>query len=1362
MAISYCRMEFVKRSAGKNCVAKSAYNGKLRLEFNGNCVLPPVIYDWAKSKDQNLNHAILLPKHINPEYLDPKILWNLVEQNEKRKDAQVGKEVVLALPDDEVITDKQRAELAHKFAEKYFVSKGYGVQIDVHYPSQHKSYDEQSGELEKNEKNSHAHLLITSRIFSDDGNSFNSKKSNDLSPEIRGSKHFAFGGLEWPKLWTQFQNEYFEEKGLSLRVDQNGVLSQIHLGPVRMRGNRAYEILQTQEKREELGQILLEDSTIILQKLTENKAVFVESDLEIFLQKHLPDNEIDKVREVFWKNSNLVQLFDKDSHQATSKFSSMEVVEEERKILRLSDRIQERPSALNKVGTLPNNLNDEQSVAFKKIIKGSSLSCIEGLAGTGKSYLLVALKNYYEENGYKVRAFGPDNATVKVLQEKGFKNTNNVHRFLFKNHFSKQNAISPGEEVWIVDEAGKLGNRPLAELLKHAEKNNIRLIFSGNSTQLSSVERGGMFKVFCDRYGHAFLGDIQRQKHTAHREISKRLAYGDVSAAVSMIASSGGFVWSKNKDESILRTVEKWADDKINFPYSSSLIIAHTNQEVRQINDLVHTIRQARGEVGEKEFDCKTFFGNIRVSEGDIIEFRSNTKKLKDVFNGQQGVIVSASKNKFVVAIEDKKIVFDPEKFTAFQLGYASTYFRSQGRTVDRAYIVYSSQMHQKLLYVGMTRHVRNAHCFVSRTDASCLMDLKRQVAKKSDVENTLNYTSISEIEKIQKQQHRVKNVQELCNADEFLSRTKGYGLKAWDALKLSVGSFVEHVHDRRSDESFYVVPRSNQEGGGRVVEIKEEKLSLSSKLEKTPENKDSKSQFLPSSALQNVPQDKKILYQNYFAKSENAAALYAIVQTEAAANSVSKESTPSFTAWQKACGERNAMAFDLQRGGVQHKAILGQKGYEILQDRALRHEKINQPKDPIENQLKDNLESLLYKLFPEGPLRRDSCGFRFGSKGSLSVTCVGGKKGCFFDFENKEGGNLFQLIQKKEGLDKPQAIEWARSFLNEAGGKPVPSHFSTVHFSKKKEDNWISLMPSANKRIPSLSSLSSYLNDTYRLTAQYPYYNDQEQLVCYTLRIESKKDGNKIVLPLSYGKFHPESKPTWTFKRYETQNELLYNSTLIKEHPTKPILIVEGEKTTDAAYKFLGKDYVIISWIGGSAAAKNADWKQLFGREVIIWPDNDSAGYKAATDISNCLRKVGVKSLKVVSKEMLNDLPPKWDLADQLPVDKSANFVGNCLLRAESKAIGLDRLNNIAAQHGMTIKQINDVVADIDEKLRPDLEKKHGSKTWEIDAEILKETSKLLQDKVKPVISQSILSQEQQQKENIRARTIGSIERGD
>ncbi len=1349
MAICFARLEFVKRSAGKNMLAKSAYTGKLKLEFEGTSNTPSSTYDRTHEKEKPLHHAILLPKNADSQFLDPQKLWNAVERCERRKDAQVGYELLLALPDDKMISNRQRIEMSELFAKKYFVSKGFGVQIDLHCPNSSNRYEEPD-EMDVYAKNYHAHILITSRPFNESGDGFSLKKTNDIIPQVRGSSHFAFCGLEWEKLWTQFQNEYFEGNGLDLRVDHKGTVAQIHLGPVRMRSEKAYEILERQDKRIELGQLLMKDPDVILEKITENKSVFSDADLEVFLHKHLLEGDIENVRNTFWKNPNLIQLFDKVSGQPTQKFSSSKVIEEEQQILRISNRMEKRMALPVAGESCSIALTGEQREAYNAIVKGGkSLSCIEGLAGTGKSYLLVALRDHYEGSGYKVRAFGPDNATVKVLLEKGFKDVRNVHQFLFKNNFSKKSTISPGKEIWIVDESGKLGNRPLLELLKVAEKNEIQIIFSGNSAQLSSVERGGFFKIFCERYGHSFLGDIQRQKESSHREIAKRLAHGDVAVAVDMIARTGGFVWSADKEEKLFKAVEKWAADTVDFPYASKLIIAHTNNEVRQINDLIHAVRQSKGEVAEKEFSCQTTFGNIRISEGDVLEFRANSKKL-NVSNGLQGVLVSASEDNFVVATEDKKkISFNPKKFTDFQLGYAATYYRSQGRTIDRCYVVYNRHMHQKLLYVGMTRHVRNAHCFVSKTDASCLMDIKRQAMRKSEQENTLNYTYHSEIKEAQKTQKREKEIQDFCSSEELLSRAKGYSLKTWDTLKAHVSSFVEKVQDRHLDANFYVVPSQSTKGEGRVVEVKEElleSLHISDKTQQKQSAKESsslvevkkgalapsqnpeKAQQSKSNCLQKLHEDKRKIYTVYFEKTETASSLYAIIQAEVTASSISKEAAPSFVAWQKACGERNAAAFDLLRGGVQHKTILGQKGFEILQERAMRYEQVIQPKDSLATQLTDKIEGLLYQLFPDGPQRKDKRSFRFGSNGSLAVTCVGEKKGCYYDFANKEGGNLLQLIQKKENLSISQACSWARDFLKESAGKPTPSHYSIASFSKMKEDTWISLEPSSDKPLPALNFLSRHLDDSYCVAAHYPYYNEQNKLICYTLRLEPKAGGKKIVLPASYGKTHPETEAKWGLRRYKAQNALIYNLPLVQQSPSKPILIVEGEKTANAAHEMLGNEYTVISWLGGAAAANSVDWKKLFGRDIVIWPDNDPAGFKAAADICGCLRQTGVKSLKQVSNDALKDFPLKWDLADTLPADKSANFVRDILLRADSKAIGIDRLEAVAAQHGMTFNQLNEIVVDVDKRLRSDLEQRHGSKVWEIDSAILKEVSQLAQ----------------------------------
>jgi Ti-type conjugative transfer relaxase TraA len=1338
MAICFARMEYVKRSKGKCVVAKAAYNAKTSIYFEGNQISPPKLYDWSKSQ-QPISHSILLPKNVNEVFKDPRVLWNSVEKAEKRKDSQVGKEIVIALPDDNVISNEQRIEMAEEFAKIHFVSKGYGIQVDVHHPKTYLDINiDDEDEDTAIERNFHAHILVTERPFDDKGQAFFSKKINHLGPQVRGSMHATFDGIEWKKLWTQFQNEYFEAKGLDLRVDSQGLVLQIHLGPMRMRTKRANEILGEYNKREELGQLLALDPTIILKKLTETKSVFQKSDLEFFLQKYVSEQDREKVQESFWNSHGLIQLFDKDAKNPTTKFTSVEVYEEERKILRLADKLYQKQMPFSKDDKDRPNLNEEQNLAFKKIVNGNALACIEGFAGTGKSYLLVALKNHYENMGYKVRAFGPDNSTVKVLEEKGFNGARSVHSILYKNFFSKKNQILENQEIWIIDEASKLGNRPLLELLKLAETNNIRLIFSGNSAQLSSVDRGGLFSIFCKRYEHIFLQNVQRQNKTSDREISKHLAYGEVNQAIDMIASNGGFQWSSNKENALLSLMEKWAEDRVHFPYDSSLIVAHTNQEVRQLNDLAHTIRMARGEISAVEFECHTTHGKIRISEGDLIEFRQNSKDL-DVKNGDKGILVKASEKKFIVKLKEKEISFDPQKFSAFQLGYALTYFRSQGDTVHRAYIAYSPFMSQKLLYVGRTRHVKNVHCFVAKTEARCITDIKKQMIVKKELENTLNYTTIAEIEKNIAIQNREKKIQELCSSESVLLQTKGYSTKIFDYVKAGVHRFLENRKDKQLDKKFYGFSEQAQPGG-RVILVKEEDISLRKAVKETSSNDKMPSSLIvqappkQENSFQKLPLEVKNLYKVYFEKSGIASSLHTLIQSEVSTSSLQKKHVPSFGAWQIACGERNEAANNLLKRGVNQKGILGEKGYQMLRDRAEIYNQPLQPHDSIQSELLNHLEGLLHTLFPEGPFRKDSRGFRFGSKGSLAVTCVGEHEGHFYSFQTKEKGNLIGLIKLQCGLNTQEAIIWAKNFLKESGGKQVPSQFSTKQFSKFKEDKWTSVIIPDNEFPPELNKLSPYIASKYRLAAVYQYCTIDGQVACYNLRLEDKEGGKKIFLPLSYGKSHTDESPTWRLKGYSERSELLYNAPLLKQFPNKPVLIVEGEKTADSAQKILDKDYVVVSWQGGASAAGEANWKLLSGRNVVIWPDNDIPGFKAASDIADCLRRVGVKSLKVIDSDVLKNFPVKWDLADPLPEGMPNTFIESTLLRAENKAISCDRLVLLAGQYNIPTQELNDIVADIDKNLRPGLEEKNGSKTWETESAILAAVSKYLEEKDSPM----------------------------
>lgn len=1331
MAIGFARLEFVKRSSGKNACAKAAYNSRSEVRFHGNEFQPAQTYDWS-SKAKPLYHEVILPANVDQTLLSPEALWNLAEAKENRKNSVIANEIVLALPDDAVISNEDRVHLAKTFIREHFTSKGFAVQLDIHQPDAKEVFSEETGKYEKMDHNFHAHILTTTRRFKENGKELEDNKPREYITALRQGK--VISGPNWGKLWSEHQNLYFEEKGLSLRVDPNGLIPQNHLGPTRMRG-RAFSLLYENSNISNLNVLELQEPDKILSKLTETKSVFTAADLDSFLQKHALPIESEEIKAKFWGQKEIVQLLDKETNTPQPKFTSQTVIEEEQKIMRLAERIGEKNAYLCKKQPskeLISNLTTEQQKAFDALVSGQRLSCIEGHAGTGKSYLLFALKKAYESEGYIVRAFGPDSATSSVLKEKGFETSENIYQFLFALHNEKR-SIKKNKEIWILDEAGKLGNRPLLELLKSAEKHGAQLIFSGNSAQLPSVERGGMFKAFCQKFGAQYLVDIQRQKVDQQREMTQKLAYGDIGGALDRLAEMNGLKWEVTKEKAMEALILKWAQDRISFPNASNLIIAHSNAEVKTLNELVRIFRSERGELGEKEYLCNTNQGKVYVSVGDIIEFRKNDEM--GVINGMQGVLVKASEHKFSVQVKDgqqvRTISFDPSEYNSFHLGYATTYHRSQGRTVDRAYVLHSKQLNKEKFYVGLTRHTRSAELFIAKTEISCPADLKCQLLKTTIRESTLDYSNPEEITRQNEQSQIKEKIEELKSSDSYMSQIKGSTLSMWSGIQNRANKFIERVQDHRPNKDFFNPQIDNNRVKGMVTEVEEKSIDIQ-ELKEVSQQRQSIAQeeskaFVSKNYWKQLSEQSQTLLKEYYKANDQASALRTLVQTEAEAQNIDEKKTAHFSEWQKACGERNQKAFtvlqEIQRKEL--KQLFDSKRLEIIQERADRYEASQKDqKLDVDAKLKNNLEGLLYSLFPEGPSRKDSKSVRFGSKGSLAVTVQGSKMGSFFDHERKEGGGPLQLIQRTLNLSSADAKKWALNFLN-APQVELPSAYAFSKNRVEKEGEWISLKPQHDKPAPSLAALSKHLSASYEESARYCYQNEQKESLFYTLRLVDKNDASKkIVIPLSYGYWKGDHiEPRWSLKGYQSEQKTLYNLPLLQEHPKATVLIVEGEKTADAANKMLkDSNIVCLTWSGGAGAVSKTNWEPLFNKDVIIWPDNDQAGFKAGDQIVSELRKVGISSLKMVDREVLTkEFPQKWDLADPMPATKIS--IKDMLLQAQEKAIGLKKVNGSLMEKLKTYE----VLWRVEERLRPNLEKEHGNRIWDINQAVWKEVNAIV-----------------------------------
>lgn len=170
IAIYHLSVQIISRSDGRSSIAAAAYRSgtKIDSEWDG------LTYDFTR-KNWIEHSEILLPAHAPDSYKDRSVLWNAVEQAEKSGNAQLAREVEIALPA-ELSLPKQR-ELIRSYVNENFVAKGMCADISIHNPPVTNSHGvpiDYEGNKTKDRsrmifQNPHAHVMLTMRALNEQG-----------------------------------------------------------------------------------------------------------------------------------------------------------------------------------------------------------------------------------------------------------------------------------------------------------------------------------------------------------------------------------------------------------------------------------------------------------------------------------------------------------------------------------------------------------------------------------------------------------------------------------------------------------------------------------------------------------------------------------------------------------------------------------------------------------------------------------------------------------------------------------------------------------------------------------------------------------------------------------------------------------------------------------------------------------------------------------------------------------------------------------------------------------------------------------------------------------------------------------------
>lgn len=251
-------------------------------------------------------------------------------------------------------------------------------------------------------------------------------------------------------------------------------------------------------------------------------------------------------------------------------------------------------------------------------------------------------------------------------------------------------------------------------------------------------------------------------------------------------------------------------------------------------------------------------------------------------------------------------------------------------------------------------------------------------------------------------------------------------------------------------------------------------------------------------------------------------------------------------------------------------------------------------------------------------------CGNLRGGEGdSLSVNMDTGK---WADFAGDDkGGDLISLYAAIQGIGQADAAKAISENIGiDFSGTEIPKKMPEV---KKIEV----VKPPAGQGVPPMTH-SIYGDPVLYWT----YKNSEDEPLFYVARYELD-DGKKQIIPWSWSVDRVWVNKGWPILRP------LYGLELLAQYPDKPVLIVEGEKTADAARLIVGSKYAVVTWPNGASSVRNSDWQALAGRSILIWPDADEPGKKAASQIIAELRPI-CNQIKLINPD---DKFDGWDAAD-------------------------------------------------------------------------------------------------------------------
>jgi Ti-type conjugative transfer relaxase TraA len=718
MAIYHFSAKVISRANGSSAVASAAYRSASELHDDR------LGRDHDFSNKAGVIHSeVMLPQGAPERLNDRTTLWNEMEAGEKRKDAQLAREVEFSIPRE--MNEKQGVQLARDFVKKQFVDRGMVADLNVHWDK-----------AKDGTPKPHAHVMMTMREVGPDG--FGKKNRDWNSTELL---------KDWREAWSAHVNERMAEIGLEGRIDHRsyeaqgiGLEPQHKIGPAASRrpsqGLEAERIEDHTRIARENGEKIIANPNVALDAITRSQATFTTRDLAMFVHRHSDGkDQFDQAMAAVRTSPELVAL-GKDGRDQ-DRFTSRDMIATEGRLEKAGDELAARrnhglPAAvLDRARAVAGSeglvLGDEQRAALEHITGPSGIANVVGYAGTGKSAMLGIARDGWEQAGYTVRG-----AALSGIAAENLEGGSGIQS---RTIASLEHAWVQGRDklterdVLVVDEAGMIGTRQMERVLSHARDAGAKVVLVGDPEQLQAIEAGAAFRSVTERHGAAEITEVRRQREDWQKEATRQLATGRTGEALHAYESRGMVQAADTREAARAGLVDGWDRQRQTEPDKTRIILTHTNAEVRALNEEARGRMRATGKLGQ-DVGVTVDRGRRDFAPGDRIMFLRNERSM-GVKNGTLGTLEQVGEGRMAVRLDSgNRVAFDLKDYAHVDHGYAATIHKSQGVTVDRAHVLATPGMDRHGAYVVLSRHRDGVALHYGRDDFTDQRQLARTLSR--------------------------------------------------------------------------------------------------------------------------------------------------------------------------------------------------------------------------------------------------------------------------------------------------------------------------------------------------------------------------------------------------------------------------------------------------------------------------------------------------------------------------------------------------------------------------------------------------------------------------------------------------------